>query len=217
MPEATDYKRAAIEQWTADPSGANAAGGEPGSTEYVERLLEARHNYAAWMADELDYAGALGLDVLVVGCGQGIDVARYAQAGARATAIDLTPRHVELARAHLAALDLDATIELGDAESLPFDDGSFDRVSSNGVLHHTPDMHTDLAEIARVLRPGGEARIIVYNKRSFCWLKQVAGKASFVAASFASARWRECSRTVSKYRASAHGRSSASTRQGRRS
>ena len=69
------------------------------------------------MAEELDYAGSTGLDVLDVGCGQGIDVARYAQAGATATGVDLTPRHVELARAHLAALGLDATIELGDAES----------------------------------------------------------------------------------------------------
>ena len=175
MREATDYKQAAIEQWTADPCGANAAGGEPGSGEYFRRLLAARHEYAPWMVEELDYAGTRGLDVLDVGCGQGIDVARYAQAGARATGIDLTPRHVELASAHLAALGLDATIELGDAESLPFEDGSFDRVSSNGVLHHTPDMPAALAEIARVLRPGGEARIVVYNKSSFhYWVKQVA-------------------------------------------
>lgn len=176
MRQATDYKQAAVEQWTADPCGANAAGGgEPGSAEYFERLLAARHEYAPWMIDALNYAGTDGLDVLDVGCGQGIDVARYAQAGARATGIDLTPRHVELARAHLAALGLEATIVHGDAEDLRFPDASFDRVSSNGVLHHTPDMPAALAEILRVLRPGGEARIVVYNKRSFhYWLKQVA-------------------------------------------
>lgn len=173
MREATDYKQAAIEQWTADPCG--AAEGEPGSAGYFERLLAARHEYAPWMVDELDYTGARDLDVLDVGCGQGIDVARYALSGARATGIDLTPRHVELTRAHLAALGLEAKVELGDAENLPFADGSFDRVSSNGVLHHTPDMPAALAEILRVLRPDGEARIIVYNKRSFhYWLMQVA-------------------------------------------
>ena len=175
MRNATDYKQAAIEQWTADPCGASVAGGEPGSGEYFEHLLAARHDYAPWMAEELDYAGSTGLDVLDVGCGQGIDVAGYAQAGASATGVDLTPRHVELARAHLAALDLDAQIVLGDAEALPFDDASFDRVSSNGVLHHTPDMRAALKEIARVLQPGGDARIIVYNKRSFhYWLQQFA-------------------------------------------
>jgi ubiquinone/menaquinone biosynthesis C-methylase UbiE len=101
-------------------------------------------------------------------------VMRYASAGARVTGIDLTPRHVELARRHLAAVGSNATIVLGDAESMPFPDMSFDRVSSNGVLHHTPDMPAALREIRRVLVPGGEACAIVYNRRSFhYWLSQV--------------------------------------------
>jgi ubiquinone/menaquinone biosynthesis C-methylase UbiE len=67
-----------------------------------------------------------------------------------------------------------AEIVQGDAESLPFADESFDRVSSNGVLHHTPDMPAALREIHRVLAPGGEARVIVYNRNSFhYWLTQV--------------------------------------------
>ena len=164
---ATDHKQAAIEQWSADPCGSNVVEGEPGTRSYIESLLAARDEYAPWMAEELGYEHTAGLRVLDVGCGQGIDVARYALAGARATGVDLTPRHVELARLHLAALGLDATIVQGDAEALPFEDASFDRVSSNGVLHHTPDMPAALEEILRVLRPGGEARIIVYNRNSF--------------------------------------------------
>jgi ubiquinone/menaquinone biosynthesis C-methylase UbiE len=165
MSVTTDYKQAAIEQWTADPCG--SAAGEPGTREYFEALLEMRAAYAPWMDSALDYAGARGLRVLDVGCGQGIDVARYALAGARATGIDLTPRHVELARSHTAALGLEAEILQGDAETLPFPDGTFDRASSNGVLHHTPDMPAALCEIRRVLRPGGRATVIVYNRRSF--------------------------------------------------
>jgi ubiquinone/menaquinone biosynthesis C-methylase UbiE len=46
---------------------------------------------------------------------------------------------------------------LGDAENLPFDDNRFDGVLAKGVLHHLPDMKTAVAEIARVLRPGGIA------------------------------------------------------------
>jgi ubiquinone/menaquinone biosynthesis C-methylase UbiE len=81
---------------------------------------------------------------------------------------------VELARRHLEALDLRGEIVQGDAEALPFDDAVFDRVSSNGVLHHTPDMPAALREIRRVLVPGGEARIIVYNRVSFhYWITQV--------------------------------------------
>ena len=167
-------KRAAIEQWTADPCGANTVVEEPGSRPYLERLLAARAEYAPWMEDALGYAETGGMRVLDVGCGQGIDLVRYAIAGAQVAGVDLTPRHVELARAHLAALGFDGDVVEGDAESLPFPDGSFNRASSNGVLHHTPDMPAALRELRRVLRPGGELRIVVYNRRSFhYWLQQV--------------------------------------------
>jgi ubiquinone/menaquinone biosynthesis C-methylase UbiE len=167
-----DPKQAAIDQWTADPCLSGE--GDPGSRPYFEDLLAKRSEYAPWMADELDYAGARDLRVLDVGCGQGIDVARYARAGANVTGVDLTPRHVELARRHAEALGLSPEIVEGDAESLPFDDAVFDRVSSNGVLHHTPDMPAALREIRRVLVPGGEARVIVYNRSSFhYWIAQV--------------------------------------------
>jgi ubiquinone/menaquinone biosynthesis C-methylase UbiE len=169
-----DAKAAAVEQWTADPCGSHGVEHEPGSRPYFEGLLAMRRDYGPWFGDALDYQGARGLAVLDVGCGQGIDVANYALSGARATGVDLTPRHVELARRHVAAMGLEATIAQGDAESLPFRDASFDRVSSNGVLHHTPDMPAALAEIKRVLNTGGEARIIVYNRFSLhYWIEQV--------------------------------------------
>jgi ubiquinone/menaquinone biosynthesis C-methylase UbiE len=168
-----DAKRAAIEQWTADPCGYNS-NHEPGSRLHMEDLDRGLRGYAPWMDEILDYQHTSGLRVLDVGCGQGIDVMRYAIAGAHVTGIDLTPRHVELARLHLAALGLNVTIAGGDAEKLPFADMSFDRVSSNGVLHHTPDMPAALREIHRVLVLGGEARVIVYNRLSFhYWLSQV--------------------------------------------
>jgi ubiquinone/menaquinone biosynthesis C-methylase UbiE len=171
---AAELKRAALDQWTDDPCGSNLAEGEPGSETYFETLRRARFEYAAWMREELGYAETAGLRVLDVGCGQGIDLHEYAAAGARVTGLDLAPRHVELARAHLAVDGLDGQVVEGDAEALPFPDASFDRVSSNGVLHHTPDIEAALREIVRVLRPGGEARIIVYNKHSFhYWLTQV--------------------------------------------
>jgi ubiquinone/menaquinone biosynthesis C-methylase UbiE len=170
----SDFKQAAIEQWTADPCGSSLAAGTQGSPEYFERLREARAAYAPWMGDELGYRETRGLRVLDAGCGQGIDLALYASAGAVVSGIDLTTRHVELSRLHLAALGLKGEVFEGDAESLPFPDASFDRVSSNGVLHHTPDMPAALREIRRVLGPGGEARVIVYNRRSFhYWLTQV--------------------------------------------
>jgi ubiquinone/menaquinone biosynthesis C-methylase UbiE len=166
-------KRAAVAQWTSDPCGPEATA-EPGSSAYAQQLIDGRNAYAPWFATALDYSATAGLKILDVGCGQGIDLAQYARAGAEVTGIDLTPRHAELARAHLSALGLDGQVVEGDAEALPFADTTFDRVSSNGVLHHTPDIEEALREIWRVLKPGGEARIILYNRRSFhYWLFQV--------------------------------------------
>ena len=138
MSTATDYKKAAVECWSADPCGAVASEGELGTRAYFEKLLQARHDYAPWMEASLGYGETAGRDVLDVGCGQGIDLARYAMAGANAVGVDLTPRHVMLANAHLAALRLPGGAIVSDAEALPFADRSFDRASSNGVLHHTP-------------------------------------------------------------------------------
>jgi SAM-dependent methyltransferase len=166
MSNAIDHKRRAIEQWTADPCGP--------TVDDPSRLLAARREYAPFMADVLDYAATRGLSVLDVGCGQGIDLCEYGLAGAKVTGIDLTPRHVELARQNLEDLRLEGTVVEGDAENLPFPAESFDRVSSNGVLHHTPDVALALREIYRVLRPGGRAVIVVYNRDSgHYWVEQV--------------------------------------------
>jgi ubiquinone/menaquinone biosynthesis C-methylase UbiE len=169
------YKQAAVECWSADPCGAVISEGELGTKEYFERLMAARAAYAPWMEHALGYSATTGLDVLDVGCGQGIDLARYAMARARVVGIDLTPRHVQLARQHLEALELPGNALVSDAEALPFADHSFDRVSSNGVLHHTPHIALALKDMRRVLRPGGEARVILYNRNSLhFWLAQVA-------------------------------------------
>lgn len=166
-------KERAIEQWSADPCGP-VVDGEPGSRTYFEQLLAGRQQYAPWMSEALGYDETRGQSVLDVGCGQGLDLVQYAQAGADVVGVDLTPRHVDLARAHLGAMGLSGTVVKGDAESLTFEDASFDRASSNGVLHHTPDMPAALRELHRVLRPRGTVRIIVYNRSSLhYWLHQV--------------------------------------------
>lgn len=172
--EKDSAKAAAVEQWTADPCGSSEVDAEIGTAEYFANLDEMRRDYAPWMDEILGYSGTRGMRVLDVGCGQGIDLVRYARAGAIATGIDLTPRHTEIAAAHLAATGLEGAVVQGDAEQLPFDDASFDRLSSNGVLHHTPGIEAALREANRVLRPGGEARIILYNKSSLhYWISQV--------------------------------------------
>jgi SAM-dependent methyltransferase len=95
--------------------------------------------------------------LLEVGGGQGELAERIQrELGARVTFLDLSPRMVELAQAR----GIDA--REGDAQDLPFDDASFDTVVAAWMLYHVPDVDRALAEIARVLEPGG-ALIAVTN------------------------------------------------------
>src|SRR5258708_4571549 len=171
--DAAEAKKQAVLCWTVAPCGPSVPDLPPGSKPYFDELVAGRRDYAPWISEALHYSASRDLDVLDVGSGQGIDAYEYASRGARVVGIDLTPRHVELAALHLAATGLSAWFVQGDAESMPFPDDSFDVVSSNGVLHHTPDIDAALAECLRVLRPGGTFTVLLYNRRSFYyWITQ---------------------------------------------
>jgi SAM-dependent methyltransferase len=88
--------------------------------------------------------------VLEVGCGWGeLAVWIRRETGAEVVAVDLSPRMVELARSR----GVDA--RLGDVEELPFADGEFDAAVAAWMLYHVPNRGRAIAELARVLRPGG--------------------------------------------------------------
>ncbi|MBP3086790.1 class I SAM-dependent methyltransferase [Mycolicibacterium fortuitum] len=100
--------------------------------------------------------GRLGRDVLEIGSGSGDIAARLRQAhpGLAITATDFDPAMVRTAARRLAAFE-DVTVCGADATDLPFGDDSFDSVLSCLMLHHVVDWEKAIAEIARVLRPGG--------------------------------------------------------------
>jgi SAM-dependent methyltransferase len=108
----------------------------------------------------LDAAGAgPGSRVLDVGCGTGAGTAAAAARGARATGIDLAAGMLDVARRRHPELRFVA----GDAEELPFADGEFDAVVAAFVLNHLPDPDRAIAELARVLAPGGRVAVAVWE------------------------------------------------------
>jgi ubiquinone/menaquinone biosynthesis C-methylase UbiE len=109
-----------------------------------------------------------GKDVLDVGCGAGVEVVRFARAGARVTGVDIAESAIALARQNLAHQGLSARLEVADGEHLPFGDASFDLVFAHGVVQYTGDDRAMVGEIHRVLRPGGLAVFQGYNRIS--WL-----------------------------------------------
>lgn len=114
----------------------------------------------------IPYANLNGKDVLEVGCGSGVHTRLLAEAGARLVAIDLTMKAVELTRRRLDLYGLHADVRQMDAEQMNFEPGQFDFIWSWGVIHHSSEPTRIVAEFARVLRPGGETRVMVYHKHS---------------------------------------------------
>ena len=104
-----------------------------------------------------------GERVLDLGSGAGTDslvAAQMVGEAGRVTGVDMTPEM--LARARAAAAEMGAAnVEVveAEAEKLPFPDGSFDVVISNGVIDLIPDKDAVFAELFRVLEPGGRMQI----------------------------------------------------------
>jgi SAM-dependent methyltransferase len=96
-----------------------------------------------------------GMRVLDVACGTGNAALPAARAGARVSALDLVPKLLEQGRASAEAAGLEIDWVEGDAEHLPFDDGSFDRVLSTFGHMFAPRHRRVADEMARVCSPGG--------------------------------------------------------------
>ena len=106
--------------------------------------------------------------VLDAGCGTGAHSARLARRGFRVEAVDFSENILDQARAHLKAQGLDELVRLQRASltELPFSDGEFPAILCWGVLMHVPDVERAVAELVRVLAPGGTLVISESNDRS---------------------------------------------------
>jgi 2-polyprenyl-6-hydroxyphenyl methylase / 3-demethylubiquinone-9 3-methyltransferase len=111
------------------------------------------------------------LRVLDVGCGGGLAAACLMQRGARVVGLDLSR-----ASLHVAARQTrrpgrpEAVFVCGQAETLPFTDASFDVVWCTDVLEHLADLPAAIAQIARVLTPGG---LFLYDTINRSWLSRL--------------------------------------------
>jgi SAM-dependent methyltransferase len=98
-----------------------------------------------------------GMTVLDIACGTGNATVPAALAGGRCTGLDLTPELFDAARKHASEAGVEIDWVQGDAEDLPFDDGSFERVLSTFGVMFAPRHEVAAAELARVIAPGGTA------------------------------------------------------------
>lgn len=183
-----DIKNSIRSWWAASPMTYGLAHGETayarpdGTTETVElgskRFYElADETFFSWNAplhgpqgpfsNLFPFARYRDKDVLEVGCGMGCMASLWAGHGSRITAVDLNPVAVANTRKRFGLFGLSGVVQEADGESLPFASDSFDYAYSWGVLHHSPETCRSVAELFRVVRPGGEVGVMLYSRTSF--------------------------------------------------
>ncbi|MFW5641255.1 MAG: bifunctional 2-polyprenyl-6-hydroxyphenol methylase/3-demethylubiquinol 3-O-methyltransferase UbiG [Roseicyclus sp.] len=106
----------------------------------------------SWFDRQIDWRGRAVLDL---GCAGGFMAEALDDRGARVTGIDPAAGAVAAAAAHAADARREIRYDVGVGEALPYGDGAFDAVVCVDVLEHVEDLVRVLAEVARVLRPGG--------------------------------------------------------------
>lgn len=143
--------------------------GTPG---FFKELDEYRFDKLRYLPQLVNFAGYRNKKLLEVGCGVGIDLVRFARGGALVSGIDLAEVSIDLARRYFEQEGLEANLQVMNGEAMTFPDASFDVVYAHGVLQYTANAFKMVEEIYRVLEPGGEAILMVYNKYS--WLNALS-------------------------------------------
>jgi SAM-dependent methyltransferase len=108
--------------------------------------------------------------LLEVGLGYGTVSQVLGERGFDYQGLDIAEGPVEMVRERMRRIGLDGVeerVRRGSVHEIPHPDASFDHVVSIGCLHHTGDIERGVEEVRRVLRPGGRALVMLYNRHSF--------------------------------------------------
>ncbi|MFL7892988.1 MAG: class I SAM-dependent methyltransferase [Anaerolineales bacterium] len=143
-----------------------------GSPGFFDQLDAYRFDKLRYLPQLVDFGGYSGKRLIEIGCGVGIDLVHFAKGEAQVTGIDLSEVSIGLAQANFSQRGLDADLRVMNGEAMEFEDNCFDVVYAHGVLQYTAHAESMMAEIYRVLKPGGEAIMMVYNRNS--WLNAMS-------------------------------------------
>ena len=155
--------------WNTEPCGSRYLEGTD-DFDAFEAHARSRYTLEPHIRRFAEFSSARGLRVLEIGVGMGADYLEWLKAGANATGIDLSAISIARAKRRCVLAGYYSDLHVADAESLPFAANTFDVVYSYGVMHHSPNPAQCLREAQRVLKPGGEARIMLYHHPSLTGL-----------------------------------------------
>lgn len=154
--------------WNARIHDVDMTTQEVGTLRFFDDLDAYRFDKLRYLPRVVDFGGYAGRPIVEVGCGIGTDLLRFARGGAQVTGVDVSETAIGLARRNLALHGAPGRLLVGDGSHLPVADASVDLVYAHGVLQYAAEPRRIVEEAQRVLRPGGKAIFMVYNRRS--WL-----------------------------------------------
>jgi ubiquinone/menaquinone biosynthesis C-methylase UbiE len=142
-----------------------------GLIKLVEEDVEFHRNTDSVMPEDLK--AALNNKVaLNIGCGAGSEALMLVYGGAKCIAMDITAPAAGAAEYLMHTIGGDGIGIQADSRFIPLESSSVDVVYSSGVLHHSPDIEKSIAEVFRVLKPGGRAFIMLYATWSVLFIQQ---------------------------------------------
>jgi ubiquinone/menaquinone biosynthesis C-methylase UbiE len=152
--------------WDNEPCGTCNSEDAVGSAAFFRSVEAHRYEQEFQIPLVAEFTEHAGHRILEIGGGLGTDGRQFARNGAHYVDLDLSRQSLEMARRGFAVEQLPGRFLNGDAEHQPFRSEIFDVVYSHGVLHHTPDTERTIAEVHRLLKPGGKAIIMLYARES---------------------------------------------------
>lgn len=171
--------------WDARPCNVRHSTRPLGSREYFDEVEARKYRVEPHIPAFADFGRWAGARVLEVGCGIGTDTVNFARAGARVTAVDLSGESLALARRRAEVMGVADRIEFVQCDAEHVGEAlaghQFDLVYSFGVIHHTPHPGRVLDGVRPLVAPGGELRVMVYNRRSWkvLWIVARYGQGRF--------------------------------------
>ncbi len=163
-----EVKAAIRDYWNGQIHDLEMTDNPPGTAGFYHDLAEYRYDKNRYLLKLVDFEAYSGKKILELGCGVGLDLARFARGGAHVTGIDLAPSAIDLAGKNFEINGLEGHLAVGDGEALEFPDNTFDLVYAHGALQYTTDPQRMVDEARRVLKPGGKFFGQLYNRKG--WL-----------------------------------------------
>ena len=156
--------------WNKRPCNLRHSNKDKNTIEYYDEVMAKKFKVEPHIPGFCEFEKYKGKKILEIGSGLGTMAVNYALCGADITCVELSEKSLELCKKNFKVRNLKGEFYSGNAEELLsfLPKGiKYDMIFSFGVIHHSPHPKIIIENMKKVLKPGGELKLMVYNKYSF--------------------------------------------------